>query len=92
MATKPPSAVNAAPPDSLEKVAYALVEEIPTQEMNDRNRLGYCLWIWLREGKGSLRQAIVNAGTRSEMTTDEITSIITKRMTEKGISPPTPRA
>lgn len=73
---------------SLEKIAYSLVEDIPLRETNDRDRLGYCLWIWLTEGKGSLEQAIVNAEPRSSLSTEEIAGIIQKKLKEKNIPSP----
>ena len=57
MSTKPPASVVASPADSLEKLSYSIVADIPTEEFNDRNRLGYCLWGWLSERHGTLLQA-----------------------------------
>ncbi len=86
MSTKPPSSVSEYAKDSLEKLAYSIVAEIPTQEPNDKNRLGYCLWAWLNERRGTLRQAISAAGARSSLTTDEILAFISKRLEEKSIA------
>lgn len=88
MATKPPSPVAEFPTEALEKIAYTLVENIPTQEPNDRNRLGYNIWIWLREGKGSLEQAVKISGVRSEMEYQEIAARIKQNLKEKGIKHP----
>jgi hypothetical protein len=85
MSTKPPASVVESPAESLEKLAYSVVAEIPTQEPNDRNRLGYCLWGWLSERRGTLLQTINAAGTRSLLTSEEIFDIIRKRLEEKGI-------
>jgi hypothetical protein len=85
MSTKPPASVIESPPESLEKLAYAIVAEIPTEEPNDRNRLGYSLWGWLNERRGTLLQTIRAAGTRSSLTSEEIFNIIQKRLEEKGI-------
>lgn len=85
MSTKSPSSINEYPADSLEKLAYSIVAEISTQEPNDRNRLGYCLWAWLSERRGTLKQAIRAAGARSTLTIDEILHIIIKRLEEKDI-------
>ena len=85
MSTKPPASIVESPADSLEKIAYNIVEEIPTTEPNDRNRLGYCLWGWLTEKRGTLMQAIRAAGTRGPLTTEEIFEILKKRLEEKGI-------
>jgi hypothetical protein len=86
MSTKPPASVVESPAGSLEKLAYNVVAEIPTEEPNDRNRLGYCLWGWLSERRGTLLQTIRAAGARSSLTAEEIFDIIHKRLVEKGIN------
>jgi hypothetical protein len=85
MSTKPPASIVESPAESLEKLAYSVVAEIPTEEPNDRNRLGYSLWGWLSERRGTLLQAIRASGTRSSLTSEEIFEIIHKRLEEKGI-------
>ncbi|HAL57359.1 MAG TPA: hypothetical protein DCP63_13055 [Bacteroidetes bacterium] len=85
MSTKPPSPVAEFAPETLERIAYTAVEEIPTQEPNDRNRLGFSVWMWLVDRKGSLAQAIKNSGTRTNSSPDEILKIVSKRLEEKGI-------
>jgi hypothetical protein len=85
MSTKPPASIVESPAESLEKLAYNVVAEIPTEEPNDRNRLGYSLWGWLSERRGTLLQAIRASGTRSPLTSEEIFEIIHKRLEEKGI-------
>jgi hypothetical protein len=85
MSTKPPASIVESPAESLEKLAYSVVAEIPTEEPNDRNRLGYSLWGWLSERRGTLLQAIRASGTRSPLTSEEIFEIIHKRLEEKGI-------
>jgi hypothetical protein len=88
MTTKPPSGIVEFPADSLEKTAYAIAAEIPTQEPNDAHRLGYSLWGWLTERRGSLLQVIRAAGIRTKLSDEEILSLISKRLTEKGIKLP----
>jgi hypothetical protein len=85
MTTKPPSSIVESSTESLEKFAYSIAAEIPAQEPNDNNRLGYCLWGWLSEHRGSLLQAIHAAGTRTKFTDEEILSRVGKRLEEKGI-------
>jgi len=80
MATKPASRVKEHPAEALEKKAYSIVSDIPTQEPNDRNRLAYCLWIWMRDRKGTLEEAIRAAGTRSPKSVEDIVSIINSRL------------
>jgi hypothetical protein len=88
MSTKPPASVIESPAESLEKLAYNVIAEIPTEEPNDRNRLGYSLWGWLKERRGTLLQAICAAGIRSPLTPEEIFEIVRKRLEEKGINLP----
>ena len=85
MSTKLPASIAESPKESLEMLAYSVVAEIPTEEPNDRNRLGYCLWGWLSERRGTLLQAICAAGTRSSLTSEEIFDIIRKQLEEKRI-------
>lgn len=85
MATKPPPTIETFPSESLEAIAYAIVADIETEEPNDRNRLGYHVWSWLKEGSGTLKQAIQTSGSRTTLSYDKIFSIISKRLQEKGI-------
>ena len=85
MTTKAPAGVAEFPSDSLEKIAYNSVVDIPTQEPNDRNRLGFCVWAWLRDRNGSLEQAIQNSGCRTQIAYSEVLSIVSKRLGEMGI-------
>lgn len=80
MATKPASRIKESSPESLEKKASAAVADIPTQEPNDRNRLAYCLWMWMRDQKGTLEEAVRAAGTRSPKSVQEIVTIINSRL------------
>ena len=85
MTTKPPSSVIESPADSLEKLAYHIAVEIPVQELNDGNRLGYCLWGWLSERRGTLLQTIHAAGARTKLSNEEVLAIVQKRLVEQGI-------
>jgi len=85
MTTKTPASVADYPPDSLEKIAYSAVEGIPTQEPNDRYRLGYCVWMWLVDRKGSLAQAVRTAGSRLHLPEEEVVKTVSQRLREKGI-------
>jgi hypothetical protein len=88
MTTKPPSTTIEFSADSLEKLAYSIASEIPAQEPNDNNRLGYCLWGWLSEHRGTLLQAVHAAGTRTNLSEEEISAIIRKKLEDKGIKVP----
>ncbi len=85
MTTKAPSPIAEFPADSLEKIAYDSVADIATQEPNDRNRLGYCIWGWLRERRGTLEEAITNSGVRTSVSIPEILAIASKRLEARGI-------
>lgn len=85
MTTKAPAGVVEFASDSLEKIAYESVKEIPTQEPNDRNRLGFCVWAWLRDRNGTLEQAIRNSGSRTHIEYSEVLSIVSKRLQERGV-------
>jgi len=84
MTTKPPSAVSEFPPESIEKIAYNAVSDIPAQEPNDVNRLGYNVWAWLVDRKGTLEQAIRSAGARTHIPLHELVKIVSQRLREKG--------
>jgi hypothetical protein len=85
MATKPPPPVAEFPAESLEKLAYSIVADIPTREPNDRNRLGYNIWAWLVDRKGSLEDAVKSAGSRTDVPFEEVLRIVRQRLEEKGI-------
>lgn len=85
MTTKAPAQVSEFPPDSLEKIAYNAVADIPTQEFNDTNRLGYNVWMWLVDRKGTLGLAIRSSGSRTHISQEEVLKIVTQRLREKGI-------
>lgn len=85
MTTKAPAAVAEYPAESLEKIAYSAVEGIPTQEPNDRYRLGYNIWMWLVDRKGTLAQAVHTAGSRLHVPEAEVVSLVSERLKEKGI-------
>ncbi|MCI0706559.1 MAG: hypothetical protein L0Y80_03620 [Ignavibacteriae bacterium] len=85
MATKPPPSIAEFPPDSLEKLAYEVVSDILTQEPNDRNRLGYHVWAWLKERRGTLKSAVKTSGSRTYLSLDEVYDLVKTRLEEKGI-------
>lgn len=50
--------------NELAKLAYASVRDIATVEVNDRNRLGYHVWLYLRGEVSTLQSAIEQARSR----------------------------
>ena len=85
MTTKAPSSVLESPTNSLERTAYDAVAGIPTTEPNDRNRLGYNVWMWLVDRKGTLDQAIRFSGCRTNVPHEELVQTIKQRLKDKGI-------
>ena len=53
-----PSGIKQWPDDSLERRAYTAVEDIPVVEVNDRNRLGYHVYLFLKGELPSVDEAI----------------------------------
>ena len=49
---------------ALAEKAYASVRVVPTVEPNDRNRLGYHVWLYLRGELTSLEEAVQVARSR----------------------------
>ncbi len=86
MTTKAPPGVKEFPPDALEKIAYKSVEGVQTVEPNDRNRLGYHIWRWLRTKEGTLEHAVVESGARLLVTADDAVTIVRDGLTKQGIA------
>lgn len=86
MTTKPPSAVEPAPAESLEGVAYGIVEGLPASDPHDLDRLGYALWLWLKNRKDPLEAALKNAGARLMIDEAEALERISAKLAEKGIT------
>lgn len=85
MSTKPASKIQATPEGSIESIAYAVAAAVPTREPNDRARLGYCLWTWLTERKGTLDGVIKASGVRTDLSTSEVMDILRRQLEAKGI-------
>ena len=85
MATKPPSTIEEFSAETLEQIAFSVVVGIEVREPNDRNRLGYNLWAWLKDRKGTLEQTIRAAGARTNVDEKQILETIKKGLQERGI-------
>ncbi|MEW6060621.1 MAG: hypothetical protein AB1600_01645 [Bacteroidota bacterium] len=85
MTTISPSKVKEFDPTSLEKIAYNSVKTIPTREPNDQYRLGYSIWLWLTERKGTLEQAVKTAGARMLIAEKDAVKIISDELKKEGI-------
>lgn len=56
--------ISAVKDNELAEKAYASVRSVPTVEPNDRNRLGYHVWLYLRGELTSLEEAVEVARSR----------------------------
>jgi hypothetical protein len=66
------------PEDSaLAEKAYASVRSVPTVEPNDRNRLGYHVWLYLRGEVSTLEEAVTMARTRYNPKSLPISDVVT---------------
>ena len=86
MTTKAPSPVKEFPAESLEKIAYSSVSTVPTQEPNDRNRLGYHVWQWLLDRQDTLENVIKVSGARKHISDEETVKIITESLKQQGVT------
>lgn len=73
-------------PDTIEKIAYKSVSGIPTEEPNDRFRLGYHVWRWLVEKQGTLSGAVSESAARLHVSVAEATKQIETSLREQGIT------
>lgn len=85
MTTISPSTIKEFDPATIEKIAYNSVKTIPTREPNDQYRLGYNVWIFLSEKKGTLEQAVRYAGSRILLSEAEAIQIIKQELKKSGI-------
>ena len=85
MTTKPPPSAIPASPQSIEKIAYNSVSTIPTQEPNDRHRLGYHVWLWLTQQEGTLEEAVRVSTARTLIPREEVLTIIKEKLREQGV-------
>jgi hypothetical protein len=76
MTTVAPSAVRMFDAASLEKIAYESVKAVPTKETNDQYRLGYHIWNYLKERKGTVLEAVKQSGARILVSEKEAVDII----------------
>ena len=85
MTTVAPAKVKEFSPSTLEKIAYTSVVTIPTREPNDQNRLGFCVWQFLSERKGTLAQAIHTSGARLLIPETDVLRIIGDSLKQAGV-------
>lgn len=85
MTTKNAPKVKEFSEESIEKIAYNAVRDISTVEPNDANRLGYHLFLFLRDKKGSLANAVDEAEARLLIPKQEAVKIIKSALQAQGI-------
>lgn len=73
------------PADTQERIAYDSVAGIATQEPNDRARLGYHVWRWLKNRHGTLEEAVRESGARLSVPADAAVKAIRDHLASKGI-------
>ena len=66
-------------------MAYASVAEIPTQEMNDRNRLGFHIYLYLTGNIDSVLEAVREARSRLLVTTNAAADTILAALRAQGV-------
>ncbi len=86
MTTKPPPPKRPAADQRLETIAYASVAGIPTAEPHDRDRLGFTIWLWLKQRRDPLEVAVRTAGARILIDEAEALRTIRERLTQQGIA------
>jgi len=69
---------------SLERQAYDLVQDIETKEPNDRNRLGYHVYLFMNKGYATFREAFEVAQARLTRPAEEIYALLAERLRARG--------
>jgi hypothetical protein len=86
MTTKPPSKVEPAPDDSLEKIAYGSIEGIPTVAPHDLDRLGHNIWFWLKYRRDPLDVVVRTARARFLIGEAEAIQRISAKLESLGVN------
>jgi len=89
MTTKPPAEINYFDAENLTKRLYSAIDEfeniIPVP--NERNRLSFCLSMYLNNETDSILNAIMQAKpSSSTIDYPELEKLIAKKLEEKGIA------
>lgn len=72
--------------DDLAKIAYVSVEGIEFIEMNDGNRLGYHVYLFLTGEVPTLADAIREAQARTPVHPNDLEKLIRERLIAAGVS------
>ena len=85
MTTIAPPKIKEFDPSTVEKIAYNSVKTIPTREPNDQYRLGYSVWMFLNEKRGTIELAVRNSGSRLLIPEQEAIAIIKLELQKSGV-------
>lgn len=66
-------------------LAYASVADIPTQEVNDRNRLGFHIYLYLTGNIDSVLEAVRESRTRLHIPTVDAADKIRAALLAQGV-------
>lgn len=72
--------------DDLARIAYVAVEDLEFVEMNDGNRLGYHIYLFLSGELPSLATAIYEAKARTPIHPHDLERIIAGRLIAAGVA------
>ena len=85
MATVAPPKIKEFDSSTIEKIAYNSVKTIPTREPNDQYRLGYSVWMFLSEKRGTVELAVRNSGSRLLISEQDAVAIIKQELKNSGV-------
>jgi hypothetical protein len=85
MTTKPPSTINPAAGSALEQAAYASVQGIPSTDPHDLDRLGYNVYLCLKDRRDPLDVAVRTAKARLQISEEEAVQKIRTFLKGRGI-------
>jgi len=71
--------------NDLARIAYAAVEDMAFLEMNDGNRLGYHIYLYLNGEIPSIADAIYEAKARIQIHPKELERILSERLAAAGV-------
>lgn len=85
MTTIAPPKVKEFDASTIEKIAYSSVKNVPTREPNDQYRLGYSIWMFLTETRGSVELAVRNSGSRLLIPEQDAIATIKQELKKAGV-------
>ncbi len=83
---RPRPRIAGASKDDVARIAYGAVEGLEFLEMNDGNRLGYHLYLYLMGEIPSVADAIYESKSRSTLGHDELARVLNERLVAAGAS------